>query len=79
VQLWGHRYYQDGPSPQTDVIEVKMFAFLALILQVGHKVKGRLYDYWAKMEQLSVTDCHVFKTQGDFFEVCIEAKLFKQK
>jgi len=29
-----------------------MFAFLALTLQMGHTVQGRLEDYWTKMEQL---------------------------
>ena len=29
-----------------------MFAFLALTLQMGHTVQGRLEDYWMKMEQL---------------------------
>jgi len=31
---------------------VEMFAFLALTLQMGHTVQGRLEDYWTKMEQL---------------------------
>jgi hypothetical protein len=39
------RYYQqfldhsdDGPSPQRDVTEAEMFAFLALTLQIRHKI-----------------------------------------
>jgi hypothetical protein len=54
-----NRYYHqfldnsdDGPSPQHDVTEADMFAFLALTLQMGHTVPGRLEDYWTKMEQL---------------------------
>jgi len=54
-----NRYYHqflensdDGHSPQCEVIEVEMFVFLALTLQMGHKVQGRLEDYWIKMEQL---------------------------
>jgi len=43
---------EDGPSPQRDVTEAEMFAFLALTLQVGHTVQDRLEDYWTKMEQL---------------------------
>ena len=42
VVVGTNRYYleylylfDDGPSPQTDVFEVKMLAFLALTLQVG--------------------------------------------
>jgi len=29
-----------------------MFAFWALTLEMGHKVQGRLEDFWTKMEQL---------------------------
>jgi hypothetical protein len=55
-----NRYYHqfldnsdDGPSPQRDVTEAEMFAFLAMTLQMGHTVQHRLDDYWTKMEQLS--------------------------
>jgi hypothetical protein len=34
------------------VTEAEKFAFLALTLQMGHTVQGRLEDYWTKMEQL---------------------------
>jgi len=53
-----HYYHQfldkceDGPSPQCDVTEAEMFAFLALTLQMAHTVQDRLEDYWTKMEQL---------------------------
>ena len=54
-----NRYYQEylhlfdeGPSSQPDVTEAEMFAFLVLILHVGHTVQGRLEDYWTKLEQL---------------------------
>jgi len=54
-----NRYYRqflekfdDGPSPEHEVTETEMFAFLALTLQMGHTVQGRLEDYWTKMEQL---------------------------
>ena len=50
-----NRYYhqflgncEDGPSPQCDVTEAKMFAFLALTLQMGHTVQDKLEDYWRK-------------------------------
>jgi len=51
-------YYQfldnsdDGPSPHHEVTRAEMFMFLALTLQMGHTVQGRLEDYWTKMEQL---------------------------
>jgi len=41
-----NRYYR-----QFLVTEGEMFAFLALTLQMGHTVQGRLEDYWTKMEQ----------------------------
>ena len=41
----------DGPSPQCEVKEAEMFAFLTLSLQMGHTVHVRLEDYWMKMEQ----------------------------
>jgi len=56
-----NRYYHqflgnsdDGPSPIREVTEAEMFAFLALTLQMGHTVQGRLEDYWTKMEQLHI-------------------------
>jgi hypothetical protein len=39
-------------SPQCEVTEVEMFAFLAQTLQTGHTVQGRLEDSWMKIEQL---------------------------
>ena len=54
-----NRYYHqflensdDGHSPEREVTEAEMFAFLALTLQMGHTIQGRLRDYWTKMEQL---------------------------
>ena len=42
----------NGHSPEHEVTKAEMFAFLALTLQMGHTVQGRLEDYWTKMEQL---------------------------
>jgi hypothetical protein len=54
-----NRYYDqylqnsdDGTSARREVTEAEMFAFLALTLEMGHKIEGRLLDYWTKMEQL---------------------------
>jgi len=47
----------DGPSPECEVTKAEMFAFLALTLQMGHTVQGRLEDYWTKMEQLRTPFC----------------------
>ena len=44
--------YDDRHSSEREVAEAEMFAFLALTLQMGHTVQGRLEDYWTKMEQL---------------------------
>jgi len=56
-----NRYYHqflensdDGPSPECEVTEAEMFAFLALTLQMGHTVQGRLEDYWTKMESFAL-------------------------
>jgi len=56
-----HYYHQflensdDRHSPEHEVTEAEMFAFLALTLQMGHTVQGRLEDYWTKMGQLRTT------------------------
>ena len=54
-----NRYYHqflensnNGPSSEREVTEAEMFAFLALTLQMGHTIQGRMEDYWTKMEQL---------------------------
>jgi len=54
-----NRYYHDcldstdeQHHPQRDVTEAEMFVFLALTLQMGHTIQGRLEDYWTKLEQL---------------------------
>jgi hypothetical protein len=51
-----NRYYlqnsDDRPSPQREVTEAEMFAFLALTLQMGHTIQHRLRNYWTKVEQL---------------------------
>jgi len=46
-----------GPSSEREVTEAEMFAFLALTLQMGHTIQGRLEDYWTKMEQLHTPFC----------------------
>ena len=38
--------------PQRDVTEAEMFVFMALTLQMGHTIQGRLEDYWTKSDQL---------------------------
>jgi len=58
-----HYYHQslensdDRHSPKREVTETEMFAFLALTLQKGHTVQGRLEDYWTKMEQVRTPFC----------------------
>jgi len=50
-----HQFFEnsdDRHSPEREVIEAEMFAFLALTLQMGHTVQGKLEDYWTKMEQI---------------------------
>jgi len=45
-------YYQDyidrlydGPSPELDITEAKMFVFLALTTQMGYGIRVKLTDY----------------------------------
>ena len=51
-----NRYYLDNSDDrqtrQREVTEAEMFAFLALTLQMGHTIQGRLRDYLTKMEEL---------------------------
>jgi len=54
-----NRYYHDyidglddGPCPEPDVTEAKMFVFLALRVQKGHGVRDKLTDYWSTLVQL---------------------------
>jgi hypothetical protein len=44
--------FDNEPTPQPDVIEAEMFAFLAVTLKMGHTDQGSLQDYWTKLEQL---------------------------
>jgi len=43
------KYYA---SEDTEDDEPRPPSFLALTLQMGHRVQGRLEDCWTKMEQL---------------------------
>jgi len=52
-------YYHDyidrldnGPSPEPDITEAEMFVFLAVTIQMGHGIRDKLTDYWAKVVQL---------------------------
>jgi len=41
----------DGPSPQPDVAEAKMFVFPAIKMQMGHCLRDQLTDCWEIMDQ----------------------------
>ena len=50
-----NRYYHDdldrldqGPSPQPDVTEAEMHAFLAITINVGHCIWDEMPDYWSR-------------------------------
>ena len=45
---------EDGSSPEREVTDAEMFAFLALTLQMGRTIEGRLEDYLMKMDQLRI-------------------------
>ena len=42
----------DGPYPEPDVTEAKMFVFLALTMEMGQGIRNELTDYWATVDQL---------------------------
>jgi len=42
----------DGPCPDPDVTEAKMFVFLASTIQMGHGVRDKLTDYWSTLDQV---------------------------
>jgi len=70
-----HFYHQflensdDRPSPQHEVTEAEMFAFLALTLQMGHTVQDRLEDYWTKMEQLHTAFCGQTMARARYYHI----------
>ena len=41
----------DGPFPEPDITDAKMFVFVALTMQMGHGVRDKLTDYWATVDQ----------------------------
>lgn len=54
-----NRYYynyidilDDRPSPLPDITEAEMFVFLALTIQMGHYLRDKLTNYWARSDQL---------------------------
>ena len=53
INCYYHHYIDrldDGHSPEPDITEAEMFAFLALML--GHGIRDKLTDYWATVDQL---------------------------
>ena len=57
-----NRYYHDhldrldeGPSPQPDVTEAEMFAFLAITISMGHCIRDKLTDYWSRADIFHTT------------------------
>ena len=54
-----NRYYHDyidrlddGPSPEPDLTGSELFVFLALTIQMGHGIRNKLTDCWARVDQL---------------------------
>jgi hypothetical protein len=53
-----NRHYHDhlvrldkGPSPLPDVTEAEMFVFLAITIQMGHRIQDKLTDNWSTTYQ----------------------------
>jgi len=71
-----NRYYHQflensdyGHSPEHEVAEAEMFAFLAMTLQMGHTVQGRLEDYWTKMEKLCTPFYGQTKARARYYHI----------
>ena len=48
-----HLDRQAGPSRRLpDITLPDMMTFIALALQMGHKLKDTLHDYWSRLRQL---------------------------
>jgi len=47
-----HLDRQAGPSRQLPNITLPDMTFTALALQMGHKLKDTLHDYWSRLRQL---------------------------
>ena len=53
ISCYYHDYtdrLDEGLSPEPDITEAEMFAFLALTM--GHGIRDKLTDYWARVDQL---------------------------
>ena len=59
----------DGPSSHREVTRVEMFTFLALTLQMGHTVQGRLEGYWMKIEQLCCPFCGQMVVHAGYYHI----------
>jgi len=64
------KYYASEDKKDTDDDEESFPpSFLALTLQMGHTVQGRLEDYWTKMEQLRTPFCGQTMTRARYYHV----------
>ena len=57
-----NRYYHDhldrldqGPSPQPNVNEAEMHAFLAITISMGHCIRDELTHYWSRADNFHTT------------------------
>jgi len=71
-----NRYYHDclvntdeKHHPQRDMTEAEMFVFLAMMLQMGQRIQGRLEDYWMKLEQLSCAFYRQTMARSRFYHI----------
>jgi len=46
-----------------------MMTFIALALQIGHKLKATLHDYWSKLRQLHTLFCGETMTRDRFLHI----------
>jgi hypothetical protein len=45
----------EGPSPLPDVTEAEILVCLALTIQMGHCIRGKLTDYWSRADHFHTT------------------------
>jgi len=68
-----------GHSPEREVTEAEMFAFLALTLQMGHTVQGILEDYWTKMEQLRTPFCGQTMARARYYHILRYNRIYNNR
>ena len=67
------KFWWQTISPTCGDRSGNVFAFLALTLQMGHTVQGRLRDYWTKIEQLCTLFYGLTMARARYFHTTLSA------